>query len=58
MGIDVYDFATWASLMELTDKSARAGGQAVKVPDFTRGKWKSVIPMPIEEVDVEKFLQA
>ena len=58
MGVDVYDFATWASLMELTEKSARAGGQPVKVPDFTRGAWKSASPMPIEEVDVEKFLQA
>lgn len=58
MGIDVYDFATWASLMELTDKSARAAGQAVKVPDFTRGAWKSATPRPIEEVDTEKFLQA
>ena len=58
MGVDVYDFATWASLMELTDKSARAAGQAVKVPDFTRGGWKSASPMPVEDVDVDKFLQA
>ena len=55
MGIDVYDFATWASLMELTDKSARAGGQMVRVPDFTRGAWKAAAPRPIEDIDMEKF---
>ena len=55
MGTDVYDFATLASLMKLTDKSARANGKSIEVPDFTRGAWKSAAPRPIEDVDVEKF---
>ena len=57
LGTDVYDFATWSSLVELTDKSVKAGGAPVKCVDFTRGGWKTAQPVPIEDVDVEKFFQ-
>ena len=58
MGIDVYDFATLASIMELSDRSARANGKALEIPDFTRGAWKAAAPRPIEEIDVEKVFNA
>lgn len=58
IGSDVYDFATMASLVELTDASAQARGKPMEIPDFTRGAWKSASPNPIEEVDMEKVLKA
>ena len=39
LDMDVYDAAEWSSLVELTEKSALAGGAPVEVPDFTRGRW-------------------
>lgn len=39
MPIDVYDMATWSSIVALTDQSIALGGAPVVVPDFTRGKW-------------------
>lgn len=39
MPIDVYDMATWSSIVALTDQSIALGGVPVVVPDFTRGKW-------------------
>lgn len=38
MPIDVYDFATWASISVLSEQSLLTG-QAVAFPDFTDGKW-------------------
>ena len=38
MPIDVYDFATWASISVLSEQSL-ATGQSVVFPDFTEGKW-------------------
>lgn len=57
LGSDVYDFAMMASLVELTDMSARACGKPMEFPDFTRGAWKLASPTPIEEVDMEKVLK-
>lgn len=39
MDMDVYDAAEWSSLVELSEYSALNGGQAVRIPDFTRGDW-------------------
>lgn len=39
LDMDVYDAAEWSSLVELTEKSALAGGVPVEIPDFTRGRW-------------------
>lgn len=38
--VDVYDAATWSSVMPLSGKSIRGGGKPVEIPDFTRGKWR------------------
>jgi predicted dehydrogenase len=40
LDMDVYDAAEWSSLVELTEKSALAGGAPVEIPDFTRGEWE------------------
>ena len=39
---DVYDAAEWCCLTELSRKSIEAGSKPVKVPDFTRGRWKEI----------------
>ena len=36
---DVYDAATWSSLVELTELSVQKNSQPVQIPDFTRGNW-------------------
>ncbi|MDD2436290.1 MAG: Gfo/Idh/MocA family oxidoreductase [Massilibacteroides sp.] len=48
---DVYDAATWSSIVELSEKSVLNRSQPIDVPDFTRGKWKSAQPWPI--IDME-----
>ncbi|TDE12891.1 Gfo/Idh/MocA family protein [Dyadobacter psychrotolerans] len=39
MDMDVYDAATWSSVIPLSEVSVNKGNSAVKFPDFTRGKW-------------------
>lgn len=39
LDMDVYDAAEWSCLVELTERSAMAGGTPVDIPDFTRGAW-------------------
>ena len=36
---NVYDAATWSSLVELTELSVQKNSAPVPVPDFTRGNW-------------------
>ena len=43
--LDVYDAASMSVISPLSEKSIRLGSTAVKVPDFTRGKWKSNQPI-------------
>jgi predicted dehydrogenase len=38
---DVYDAATWSSLIELSEISTSNKSKSVEVPDFTRGAWKT-----------------
>ncbi|MCZ7644653.1 MAG: gfo/Idh/MocA family oxidoreductase [Planctomycetota bacterium] len=45
--IDVYDAATWSSIMPLSIESVKQGSAPVKFPDFTRGKWRTRKPLPI-----------
>jgi predicted dehydrogenase len=39
MDMDVYDAATWSSVIPLSEVSVKKGNAPVKFPDFTRGKW-------------------
>ncbi len=39
--IDVYDSVSMSVISPLSEKSIRLGSASVKIPDFTRGKWKA-----------------
>ena len=43
--LDVYDAASMSVVSALSEKSIRLGSASVKVPDFTRGKWKNNDPI-------------
>ena len=38
--LDVYDAASWSVISPLSEKSIKKNSASVKIPDFTRGKWK------------------
>lgn len=44
---DVYDAATWSSIIELSEISTTNKSKSVEVPDFTRGAWKTTQPIGI-----------
>ena len=48
---DVYDAATWSSIIELSELSVNNKSGSVEVPDFTRGAWEKAKPWPIVTVD-------
>lgn len=43
--LDVYDLATWYAITPMSEASIAQGGALQKVPDFTRGKWKTRKPV-------------
>ena len=55
LDMDVYDLASWCSLCELTEVSAKNRGRSMDVPDFTRGGWKTAKPLGIVDVDLAKL---
>ena len=48
MDMDVYDAAAWSSVAPLSEKSVASRSASVDVPDFTRGAWKSNIPVDVQ----------
>lgn len=44
---DVYDAATWSVITPLSEWSVKNRGQSIDVPDFTRGKWKTMKPLAV-----------
>ncbi|MBV6456971.1 MAG: Glycosyl hydrolase family 109 protein 1 [Fimbriimonadaceae bacterium] len=44
---DVYDGATWSVIGPLSEWSVKNRSQSIDVPDFTRGKWKTMKPLGI-----------
>ncbi len=46
---DVYDAASWSSIVELSEISADNRGQTVDIPDFTRGEWEKAKALGIVE---------
>jgi len=42
LDIDVYDAATWAAIIELSQVSVANQGMPVRFPDFTRGAWNKL----------------
>lgn len=51
----VYDLATTGCLCELTERSAGNRSQAMDVPDFMRGAWKTAPKMGLIDIDLAKF---
>ena len=43
--LDVYDAASWSVISPLSEKSIRQNSASIKIPDFTRGKWKTNKPV-------------
>tara|TARA_B100000242_G_scaffold87005_1_gene58333 strand:- start:163 stop:744 length:582 start_codon:yes stop_codon:yes gene_type:complete len=43
--IDVYDSVSMSVVSPLSEKSIRRGSSPVKIPDFTRGNWKTNDPI-------------
>jgi hypothetical protein len=52
---DVYDLATYSSIVELSERSVNAGGKVMEFPDYTRGGWKTAKPFTVDEIDIKKF---
>ena len=52
LDMNVYDLATWSSLVGLTAKSVANRSAAVDCPDFTCGAWKTA--KPFELVDIPR----
>lgn len=48
--ITVYDAAAWSCLIEISSRSVQTGSMPVPIPDFTRGMWKTMTPLPIVNV--------
>ncbi len=46
--VDVYDAATWSSIIPLSEWSVANGSNPVRIPDFTRGAYKTNAPLDIE----------
>jgi len=53
MDMDVYDLASWCSVSELTERSARNRSQAMDIPDFTRGAWKTPVRCNLMDATVD-----
>jgi hypothetical protein len=47
LDMDVYDAAALSVPVELTERSVRNRSLPVDFPDFTRGRWKNRLPIPI-----------
>ena len=52
---DVYDLATYSSIVELSEKSVLARSAPIEFPDYTRGGWKTAKPFTVDEIDMNKF---
>jgi predicted dehydrogenase len=50
----VYDGAAWSSLVELTERSVLNHSASVAIPDFTRGEWRNLQPLPV--IDMKEVL--
>lgn len=47
---DVYDAAVWSVVGPLSEASVKQRGRSMDVPDFTRGQWKTMKPLPVVSV--------
>ena len=49
---DVYDLATWSSIVELSRMSVQSNSTSMEVPDFTRGGWSRAEPQALADFDL------
>ena len=54
LDMDVYDLAAWCSICELSERSVDNRAETLDVPDFTRGGWKTAVPLGLLDVDIRK----
>lgn len=52
---DVYDLATYSSIVGLSEKSVNARSAAADFRDYTRGGWKTALPFTVDEIDLNRF---
>ena len=52
---DVYDLATYSSIVELSERSVNAGAKTLDFPDYTRGGWRDAKPFTVDEIDINRF---
>jgi len=45
--MNVYDAATWSAVVELTERSVGNRSRPVDIPDFTRRRWQTTMPLGI-----------
>lgn len=50
---DVYDAAEWSSIVFLSEQSVLNGSAPVKIPDFTRGAWKTLNGLKFADENLE-----
>jgi hypothetical protein len=43
----VYDAAAWSSIFPLSEWSVANGSMPIQIPDFTRGLWRDLTPLPV-----------
>jgi len=55
LDISVYDSACWSCIRELSEISVRSGSMPQKIPDFTRGGWKTAAPLGDLKIDFTKL---
>jgi len=55
LDMDVYDLASWSCICEITEKSQARRGAPVEIPDFTRGAWRTMKPLAVDGVDLNKM---
>jgi hypothetical protein len=54
---DEYDLASWCAVSELSERSARNRSQAMDIPDFTGGLWRTPCNSNLmdAEIDITKL---
>ena len=50
LDIDVYDAAAWSVIVPLSEASVASRSKPMDIPDFTRGKWKTRVPIDPDSI--------
>ncbi|MFA7172975.1 MAG: Gfo/Idh/MocA family oxidoreductase [Kiritimatiellia bacterium] len=50
LDMSVYDAAAWSCIVALSEQSVRNNSNAVNIPDFTRGAWKTTKPCDFADI--------